>query len=376
MRTVAIICEYDPFHRGHKHQIEIIREKFGSSTTVISLMSGSVVQRGRLSIYPKHLRAEAAIKCGSDLVLELPCPYSCSSAEFFSMGAVTLLNAIGSIDILAFGSESGDISTLDAASSTMISDEFIHAIKNEGKNGHIKASEEIFRSLGGEKFPDLPNDILGIEYISALKKTESSITPFTYKRQAGWSATRSRQLLCEGGSVSEMIPDEAINVFGSTPITNTDIYSSVALHTIRNSSESDLTRFFGMNGGVAGLIKGKSEDITSVEELISACTTKAYTSARIRRAILSSVLMITEENVRSAPTYTSLLGANAKGREFLNKIKKTTSLSIVTKPADALSLPPHIKEQFEISLRADRLMSLCRSESTSTIFRRSPFMDK
>lgn len=376
MKIAAIICEYDPFHRGHKHQIELIREQFGSDTTIISLMSGSVVQRGRLSVYPKHLRAEAALRCGSDLVLELPCPYCCSSAEFFATGAVSLLNSLGCIDVLAFGSESGDIKALDRASDIMLSDEFISAIKTDGKNGHIKTAEEIFHLLGGKEFPSNPNDILGIEYISALKKVKSKIVPFTYKRQNGWSATHSRRLLSDGGDLSEMIPDEAINVFGNTSITNTDIYSSVALHVLRNSSEGYLTSFFGMNGGVAGLIKRKADDVTSVDELISTCTTKAYTSARIRRAILSSVLMITEENVRSAPTYTSLLGANAKGREFLNKIKKTTSLSIVTKPADALSLPLHIKEQFEISLRADRLMSLCRGESASTIFRRSPFMDK
>ncbi len=376
MKIAAIICEYDPFHRGHKRQIEIIRENFGDDTTVISLMSGSVVQRGRLSIYPKHLRAESAIKCGSDLILELPCPYSCSSAEFFSMGAVTLLNAIGNIDILAFGSESGDINALNIASDTMLSEEFINAIKTEGKNGHIKASEEIFRSLGGENFPSLPNDILGIEYISALKKTGSNIVPFTYKRQEGWSATESRRLINEGADPSKMIPDEAVNVFGNTPLTNSEIYSSVALHVIRSTSETELSGFFGMGGGVSGLIKGKADEATSIEDLILLCTGKTYTAARIRRAILSSVLMITEESVRSAPTYTSLLGANEKGREFLNKIKKSTSLSIVTKPADALSLPSPIKEQFEISLRADKLMALCRSESPSAIFRRSPLIDK
>ena len=131
-----------------------------------------------------------------------------------------------------------------------------------------------------------------------------------------------------------------------------------------------------MNGGVAGLIKGKSDDVTSIEELISACTTKAYTSARIRRAILSSVLMITEENVRSTPTYTSLLGANEKGREYLNRVRKSSSIKIITKQAEGLSLASPSREQFETSLRADKLMCLCRGEAPSEIFRRSPIILK
>lgn len=374
MKTVAIICEYDPFHRGHKHQIELIREHFGADTTVISLMSGSAVQRGRLSVYPKHLRAEAAIKCGSDLVLELPCPYCCSSAEFFATGAVSLLNAIGGIDYLAFGSESGDLEALKGASDIMLSDEFISSIRNNGKNGHIKTAEEIFLSLGSKDFPSRPNDILAIEYISAIKKTNSKIVPFTYKRENGWSATRSRELLTKNSDPSEMIPDEAMRVFEGSEITDDSIYSAIALHTIRSTPDAVLSGYFGMNGGVSGLIKSKADEVTTVSELIEHCTGKAYTSARIRRAILSSVLEITEENVREAPAFTSLLAANEKGREFLNKIKKSSSVQIVAKVADGASMPESLKKQFEITLRADKLMCLCRNETSSEVFKRSPFI--
>ena len=376
MKTVAIICEYDPFHRGHKHQIELIRENFGSDTTVISLMSGSVVQRGRLSVYPKHLRAEAAIKCGSDLVLELPCPWCCSSAEFFAMGAVSLLNSLGGVDILAFGSESGNINELTDASSTMLSEQFISAMRSEGKNGHIKASENVFSSLGGKNFPALPNDILGIEYISALKKTSSNIVPFTYKRQPGWSATRSRELLTQGTDPSEMIPNEAIQVFKNAPITDNSIYSAVALHTLRSTPDDILCGYFGMNGGVSGLIKSNADEVTSVYELVEKCTGKSYTSARIRRAILSSILMITEKNVREEPQFTTLLAANNKGREFLSEIRKTSTLQIIAKTADGTALDFPSKEQLELSMRSDKLMSLCRCQSASDVFRRAPFIAK
>ena len=147
MKTVAIICEYDPFHLGHKKQIDLVRERFGDDTTVISVMSGSTVQRGRLSIYPKHLRAEAAIKNGSDLVLELPYPYCSSSAEYFARGAVALISELGGIDVLAFGSENGDISELSRAAEVIRSEEYLSAIRENGKNGHIKSAEEILKSI-------------------------------------------------------------------------------------------------------------------------------------------------------------------------------------------------------------------------------------
>ena len=373
MSTVAIICEYDPFHKGHQKQIDIIREHFGPDTTVISLMSGSVVQRGRLSVYPKHLRAEAAIRCGSDLVLELPCPYCCSSAEFFATGAVKLLDSLGKIDFLAFGSECGDIEALTEAARIISSEEYKTKIKEADNNlSHIKTASEIFTSLGGKSFPEKPNDILGIEYISALMLNKSKIVPFTYKRENGYSATESRKALISGGEPAEHIPSEALSVFGRASLTDVRPYEAIALHTLRTTDSDTLSSFSSMNGGVAGLIKKSSEDVTSLDELISSCVNKSYTASRIRRAVLSSILKIKEGNLREAPLFTNLLASNTRGREFLKRIKKASSLNIVTKPADGRLLPEKAKTQFELSLSADKLMALCRSEGSSSVLKKSP----
>ncbi len=374
MKTVAIICEYDPFHLGHKKQIEIIRDHFGADATVISIMSGSTVQRGRLSIYPKHLRAEAAVKNGSDLVLELPFPYCSSSAEHFARGAVRLICDLGGIDVLAFGSESGDIAELSRAADVIVSEEYLSAIRSEGKNGHIKSSEEIFRSLAGEGFPTTPNDILAVEYIAALKDENSKMIPFTYKREEGYSASRSRELIYGNGDISQMLPDEAIAVFDRSTPTDTAAYEAVALHTIRTTDADTLSTYYAMNGGVAGLIKANTEGVSSLDELVSSCVNKSYTAARIRRAILSSILGVKAEAVKERPLFTNLLASSDKGREYLHRIKKTSIVNIVTKTADGLSLPAPAKKQFEVSLSADKLMALCKKEAAADIFKKTPYI--
>lgn len=374
MKTIAIICEYDPFHLGHKKQIEIIRERFGPDATVISVMSGSTVQRGRLSVYPKHLRAEAAVKCGSDLVLELPFPYCSSSAEHFANGAVRLICDLGGIDVLAFGSENGDIAELSRAADVIVSEEYLSAIRSEGKNGHIKSSEEIFRSLAGNGFPTTPNDILAVEYIAALKDENSKIIPFTYKREEGYSASRSRELIYGNGDACQMLPDEAIAIFDRSTPTDTAAYEAVALQILRMTDADTLSAYYGMNGGVAGLVKASAESASSLDELVSSCVNKSYTAARIRRAILSSVLGVKAETLKERPLFTNLLASSDKGREYLHRIKKTASVSIVTKTADGLSLPAPAKKQFEASLSADKLMALCKKEAAADIFKKTPYI--
>ena len=130
-----------------------------------------------------------------------------------------------------------------------------------------------------------------------------------------------------------------------------------------------------MNGGVAGLIKANAENVSSLDGLISSCVGKSYTAARIRRAILSSVLGVKAETVKERPLFTNLLAANSKGREYLNKIRKTASINIVTKTADGSLLPENALKQFELSLGADKLMALCRKEAPSEIFKRNPYID-
>ncbi len=373
MTTVAVICEYDPFHRGHRCQLDLIREQFGQDCTIVSLMSGSTVQRGRLAVYPKHLRAEAALTCGSDLVLELPAPYSSASAEHFATGAVRLLDRLGGIDYLCFGSERGDIASLTEAADILSSPAYLAALREapEGES-HPRNAEAVFAAMGGKDFPTLPNDILGVEYIAALKRIGSSIAPSTYRREEGFSASESRRLLYGGADALSMIPEEASAVFDGTVLTDPSVYGALALFTVRETPLSMLENYYAMNGGVAGLLQNRANEAASLDELIALCTSRKYTASRLRRAVLSAVLRLTDADRTAVPLFTNLLGATDKGRRFLRDRKKTSAVTVVTKPADGLALPPDTASQFEQNLRADRLMALVRGEPTASIFRTMP----
>ncbi len=377
MKTAAIICEYNPFHKGHLLQIELIKRTFGSDTVIISLMSGNSVQRGMPAIYPKYQRAKAAILCGADLVLELPCQYSCASAEYFARGAVNLLSSLGQIDLLCFGSECGSLESLNTVSKNLCSERFISVMKNtQPCDSHARLSQSIYTSLYGEGYPTKPNDILAVEYLTALRLGGSKIKPFTYKREEGFSATSSRAAIYSGDSLDGCIPSEALSVLSELVPTDLNIYGGIALNTLLSESKDCLEKYSGMNGGVSGLLGKCALACPDFNSLIAAATGKSYTSSRLRRAIMSSLLKITDADRKERPLYTSLLSASKRGCEYLASVKKTSGICIVTKPSDYNLLPPDAIKQYEIGLRCDRLFHICRRESPSLASTAVPFIKK
>ena len=178
MKAVGIVAEYNPFHSGHRYQIRKIREIFGAETPIAAVMSGDFVQRGEAASYDKFTRAEAAVRGGVSLVIELPLPWSLSSAESFARGGVGLLGAAGVIDALSFGSESGDLSALEKTAAVLDTPEFAEALKREltGGTPFAAARARAARALLGESAAvlDTPNDLLAVEYIRAA--AFSSIT--------------------------------------------------------------------------------------------------------------------------------------------------------------------------------------------------------
>lgn len=373
MKIAAVICEYDPFHRGHEEQLRLVRASLGDDTVLLSLMSGSTVERGRLAVYPKHLRAEAALCGGSDLVLELPAAFSSASAEAFAFGGVSLLQALSGIDYLVFGSESGDLSYLSDCASLLISSEFVEKMKQAPKDISYPRYAEIVAREYGVLLPSSSNDILAVQYLAALKRTASPIRPFTYRRKPGYSATEARKRIYQGAPLDGQLSTSAIACFSGLLPTAVLPYETVALHRLRETPTEELERYSYMNGGVAGLLKKAAQSESSLDRLLSVAGSR-YTASRLRRAILSALLELTDDDRTAPPAYTSLLAANRRGCELLNSVKKTTSLSLLTKPSDYTALPPAAKKQFEQTLRADRLMSLCRGESPADIFKRSPLI--
>ncbi len=374
MKTVAIICEYNPFHRGHEIQIKEITQMLGQ-VRIIALMSGNIVQRGQLAIYSKYTRARAAIMCGVDLVLELPCVYSCGSAEYFAYGAVSLLNRLGSVDYLCFGSESGEITKLAEISKNMRNSEYISSLKSSNvKKSHQRNSEEVYRNMFSDEYPVYPNDILGVEYISALSKIESEIQPITYKRCKGYTASDTREAILSGGSIKEYIPDEVQEVLEGEKATEERIYSAIALYTVRNTEDKILSECYGMNGGVSGLLKNKAFGVKNLSELIESCTCSKYSSARLRRAVLSSVLGIKKSDVESKPFFTRLLASNECGREYLSSVRRKSEIAVITKKSDTQKIGIDGQRQLELCSRADALFAISREEAPKNIFFDAPYI--
>lgn len=377
MRITAVICEYNPFHSGHLLQFETIRRQLGEETAIVALMSGSVVQRGEPAVFPKYPRAEAAVRCGADLVLELPAPWSCAGAEGFAFGALSLLKRLGLADTLCFGSECGSLERLSAAADNIGSEAYLAALrKADPAESHQRYADLVYRRLFGEGFPVSPNDILAVEYLAALKRLGGGPSPFTYRREPGYTASGTRAALLAGEPTGDRIPKAAAQVFDGLSPTDGALWSAAALHLIRSTPREALERFAGMNGGVAGCLKNRADEASTLSGLIGLCTGRKYAAARLRRACLAALLGIPAEAWRAQPLFTSLLAAGPVGRELLAGLRKHTGLPVLTRHADSRALSAEALEQYECSRRADRLLALARGEAPCLLLNQTPYIAK
>ena len=404
MTTVAIISEYNPFHNGHLYQIEKIRKEFGEDTAIVAIMSGNYTQRGEIAIMDKWKRAEAAVMCGVNLVLELPFPYSASSAEFFARAGVHIANKLGVVDYLSFGSESGDISELLEISENMLSESFDSELKKIISNekyenvGYPKqlqvAYENAFsKTLSGDAFS--PNNILAFEYIKALKKSKSKIMPHTIKRVGAdysddkiveraehQSATAIRELLLKGISATNYIPNDVADVYSSeqkkdaVPCDANQLSSAILSHLMLNDPKAERD-IHDAKGGLYNRLKKMSFEAKDISSLIVLSETKKYTTARIRRAIWYSYFGVTSSDVRELPTFTQVLALDKVGRILLKNIETDEKFGIITKPSscmrDALG-----ERQKQLSDKADILFQLSKPkrDSGNSVYKRTPFVKK
>ena len=268
MRTAGIISEYNPFHRGHAWQIGELRRRLGAETAVVCAMSGSFVQRGDFAVMRTHARAEAAVRGGADLVLELPLPWAIASAEGFAAGGVGVLAATGAVDTLVFGSECGDTETLKAVAAALESESFAAYLRQGLQEGvsFAAAREAAARKLLGERAAVLaqPNDILGVEYCKAIARQAAALMPLALPRRGvghdggtaeGFaSASHIRELLINGACADEFLTPESAAICarecaaGRAPVTMANAERAI-LARLRAMREEDFTPFDG--GGEA-----------------------------------------------------------------------------------------------------------------------------
>ena len=371
MRVFGIICEYNPFHRGHKWQIDELRRLAGEEeSAVVCAMSGNFVQRGDFAIERMHARAEAAVRGGADLVLELPLPWAISSAEGFARGGVSVLRAASVVDTLAFGSECGDAAKLQRAAKALLRVDFPDALREELAKGlpFAAARESAARALIGEYAAVLrePNDILGVEYCKALLQSSSAIEPLAIPRKAvghnegaaeGFaSASHIRALLANGEDASAYLTAESAAIYvreraaGRAPVTMENAERAV-LSRLRAMREEDFARYDSGNEGLYRRFYGAARTAASVDELLSAVKTKRYAYARLRRLLLAAYLGVAADVPPEVP-YLRVLACSERGRKLLKTIKKTGSAPVLTKSADVRVLGEEAQRLFALTARA------------------------
>ena len=388
-KTVAIICEYNPFHSGHEYQIKKIKDELGQDTRIIGIMSGNFTQRGECAIADKYLRAKCAVLSGINLVLELPFPFSTLCAELFAKSAVYIADSLGIVDFLSFGSEEGSVSSLIQTADIMLSPAFESAmagITADKSNKALGYPEKVELALNqvsnGVYAPSLtPNNILAIEYIKALKRFNSKIAPHTIKREgAGYndsdiletahqSATAIRSCLIKSDiSALQYIPEVARSILldelaaGNFPCDISNL-SRAIISSFRLNSHADPETIPDVGGGLYNRLKDKSLEAGDLDTLVRLTETKLYTRARIKRAILYSFLGVTSSEVHECPQYTQVLGMDDIGKMLLKKIGKDCRISILTKPSRTEGLSDEAKRQWEMCFRADSVFQLTKPKA-------------
>ncbi len=394
MKTAGIIAEYNPFHNGHKYHIEKTKEGTGADH-VVAVMSGNYVQRGETAILSKWARAETALENGVDLVVELPTIWSIARAKDFAAGAVHILNSLGCVDVLSFGSELGDIETLRHISEILSDkrvEERMQADLDIGMS-FAGARAEAVRTYYGDAYYDIlnePNNILAIEYILANSKYENKPDIFTISRKGAAhdslkrseniaSASEIRRMMLENEKWSPYVPQSTVDIFerekenetGPTPYSKLEFS---VLCCMRQLAAEDIAETPDVSEGIENRIHEAAQKARTLDELFSFAKTRRYSHARIRRIVLASFLGFTKDQCEGLPPYIKVLAMNDKGKDILREAKEKASLPIVTKASDIDALGERAKKIYSLEGMCTDVYSLatpvilpCGREQTTPV---------
>ena len=345
-RILGIISEYNPFHNGHLYQLEKSKELVNPDYS-ICIMSGNFVQRGEPSLIDKWSKSEIAIKCGFDMVIELPTVYAISSAENFAQGAIKILQAFGDVT-LSFGSELGNLSILNEFADIFYDEpkEYLTILNHELDKGlsYPKARENavLFYLNDIRKYSNVlssPNNILAIEYLKAIKKFKSKILPITIKRigteynstninGSFASATAIRKLINDNKNIKGLLPKPSFEILNSNIkygklVNSIKIFEKEIIYTLRKMSVQEIANLQDVSEGLENLIKQAANSCNNLEDLINSIKSKRYTRSRIQRILLYSILNITKKDIQDsykAKPYIRILGVSQHGRSLLSQV--------------------------------------------------------
>lgn len=407
MKILALITEYNPFHNGHLYHLNKSKE-ITKATHTLAIMSGNFLQRGEPAIVDKWQRAKMAVKSGVDLVIELPTLYACSTAEFFAYGAISLLDNLRIIDCISFGSEIGSLDLLLKVADLLIScpSQFSTILKdyvNLGFTFPLARSKAIIKYLkevedcNDDKLVLLtsvlnnPNNILGIEYLKAIKKLNSSIVPYTISRKSSSytskdistspiaSASAIREHIFNNKSlsnISHVLPSSAFNILlsnidkGFAPVSTRDFEKSI-FTILRRGSLDDMRSVFDVVEGLENRIYQCAVKVNTLSDLYNCIKSKRYTLTRIQRILIHSLLNINKNDIfacnsKGGPQYARVLAFNTKGREILKTLKATSSIPIISNLKYYSPQNKAAHSMLDLDVRSTNIYSLA-FESNATI---------
>lgn len=343
MKATGIVVEYNPFHNGHKYHLQKTKE-LNPNNIIIAVMSGDFVQRGEPSIIDRWTKTKMALANGVDLVIELPVFYSSQSAEIFAKGAVGILEEL-KCESMVFGSESGKINELKRISTLQESEEFKIKLKERLKSGdsYPTAHSSTMKEILGESELN-SNDILGLEYIKAIRYWKSSIIPMTLKREkVGYhdtnivgdfaSATKIREHLKKNEEISSIVTQESFNTLKeySNFTYMENFYPFIRYELIKNSN--NLSDIQDMEIGFENRLLENAIKFINYDEFFKSISNRRYTTGRVQRVLIHTLLALTTnitEEVKKSIPYVRVLGFNSKGREYLSYLKKFDNSKIIT----------------------------------------------
>lgn len=362
MKIAGLITEYNPFHNGHLYHIQKTKELTDADYLIV-IMSGDFVQRGGPAILPKDVRTQMALQCGASLVLELPVRYATGSAEFFAFGAVSLLDALGCVDFLCFGSECGEIEKLLSLAQFLLEEpasfkEALQASLKSGLSYPAARKKAALQTLNDQALCNIlnePNNILGIEYLKALKRRKSPIRPLTIQRQGAHyhdavphetfsSASAIRKLfLSQGedalstlvGHVPEtvhLLCKEAYNI--RFPVCSND-FSLLLKYRLLQETADSLVHWQDISSPLANRIIRCRDQFQNWEQFCELLKTKELTYTRISRALLHVCLEIPDPDKSVPPLYARILGFQKSATPLFSLLKKESRIPLITKLASA-----------------------------------------
>lgn len=380
MRIAGIIAEYDPFHNGHAAHIAQTRsENGGNATHVVAVISGSFTQRGEPALLSKFKRTEMALSCGADLVLELPLPWAMAPAEHFAAGGVAVLNALGCVDLLSFGSECGVVDALKQLAEIASHPDYQNELKAALDSGipYAAAGQQAAAKILGAEMADhlsSPNNTLGIEYLRAIAAQNTGWDAFTVQRQGAMhdekvskgafaSATLLREMVRESNHdlAAAYMPAasfailKAAHELGEITQQTGRLKDALMVHLRRISAEECATLPW-LSEGLENRIYRESRIAPDYDALLDAVKTRRYPMARLKRVLWASLIGINAADTTGLPPYIRILGMNQRGKEILAHASPTLPILSRASQIDELDAPA--KRIFALECTATDLQAM------------------